>query len=360
MKRIALLILFSSFLAASASAYYMSIDVPEQLQVGLPLQVNGTTNIPPGIMMNVYLSYNPSYTEEISRKSAYTQTDGTFKVIFDTTGLRIGQYKVEVRSGRDYPLSSDSTDARTVKMVNRMTEIELYSGTTQNYDGTLNLAGKIRTLKNQAVLVTITNHQGAIVYGPEYIPVMSDGGFSLDVPVTSAGQYDVSFTDTKSYIGFIPVNLISADTPALPKETTVMAPNILTASAYSGRDSPAYFKVEKPSGDIRFSTSPGVDWIIEFTDGTGTIQRINAHDRNTPETVALGGGNWTMYVRVLPSTYSESGIVTLTVENADTVEVLPAAPEPFAPASASPTKAAGMLPGIAVALPAAILFLKRR
>jgi hypothetical protein len=71
-------------------AYELAITTPTQLQRGMPLVVNGTSNIPPGNTVDIVLSRTGHVTEEIAREPVTLQANQVFTVIFDTTDVLKG------------------------------------------------------------------------------------------------------------------------------------------------------------------------------------------------------------------------------------------------------------------------------
>jgi len=71
-------------LTSLVSAYELTIYAPETVQKGEPLVVNGTSNIPAGISVEIILSRSEYTTEEIARKIVTIQSNKEFSVIFDT------------------------------------------------------------------------------------------------------------------------------------------------------------------------------------------------------------------------------------------------------------------------------------
>ena len=86
-------------MVAGASAYEIMIDAPTSIQAGAPLVVNGTTNLADGVGISIALSNADYTTLEIEKKDLVVQRSDenkSFSVVFNTTGLKKGQYKVEV------------------------------------------------------------------------------------------------------------------------------------------------------------------------------------------------------------------------------------------------------------------------
>jgi len=131
MKKIVLLALGIMFLASGVSAYHVSIYAPDTLNAGMPLVVNGTTTFGIGTPIDVVLYQQVTTSTEVERKVAYVQSDNTFRVVFDTTLLPAGFYKVEVPASG----TGDSITMRQVRLIDRSDEITLASPTTQAFSG---------------------------------------------------------------------------------------------------------------------------------------------------------------------------------------------------------------------------------
>ncbi len=76
--------------AGLAQAYELTIKAPSQIQRGMPLVVNGTSNIPPGISIDIVFTKSGYVTEEIARETVTLQANQEFSVIFDTADLTKG------------------------------------------------------------------------------------------------------------------------------------------------------------------------------------------------------------------------------------------------------------------------------
>src|SRR5512138_3243323 len=192
-----LLMMVLLFLPVMAGAYQVNIDAPETLAIGKPLVVTGVTTFPPGMSVDVVLYYQLTTTTEIKRQVASVKPDKTFKVIFDTTGLKTGTYKVEV------PVNGmgDSVTMRLVRIVDRTTDIQLESPDVQQFTGTLVITGIIKGDENAGVQVEVFGPDNTAVFGPQFVNTNYEGAFSTDVPISTPGEYEVSFTDAKGFIG---------------------------------------------------------------------------------------------------------------------------------------------------------------
>ena len=180
-------------LISGASAYQVYIYAPDTLAVGMPLVVNGTTTFGIGTPIDVVLYQQVTTSTEIKRTIAYVQSDKTFRVVFDTTLLSPGLYKVEVPSGG----SGDSITMRQVKLIDRSDEIVLTSQTTQTLSDNMYLNGKITVDTNSGVQIVVIGPDNSVIYGPRVVGTDYLGGFNVVIPISQAGDYEVSFTDAE-------------------------------------------------------------------------------------------------------------------------------------------------------------------
>jgi hypothetical protein len=340
MKKIVLLVMGLLFLPVIAIAYQVNIDAPETLTVGKPLVVTGVTTFPPGMSVDVVLYYQLTTTTEIKRQVVGVRPDKTFKVVFDTTGLKTGTYKVEV------PVNGmgDSVTMRLVQIVDRSEEIQMDSPLHQQFTGALVVAGTIKGDENSGVQVEVVGPDGSLVLGPQFVNTNYEGAFSTEVPISIPGEYEVSFTDAKGFIG---TRTITATGPQTPVATlSEAAPDtVVSAHAKASRDAPAYFTVKTGSGPVMLYTSSSIDWVIEYVDEKGVLHVENNQDAQNPEKAAIGGSGNTIYVKIYPYNYSEQGEVFLYAENADAISVIPTVPAPFA---AAVPQASGGIPAVSL------------
>ena len=340
MKKIVLLVMGLLFLPVIAIAYQVNIDAPETLTVGKPLVVTGVTTFPPGMSVDVVLYYQLTTTTEIKRQVVGVRPYKTFKVVFDTIGLKTGTYKVEV------PVNGmgDSVTMRLVQIVDRSEEIQMDSPLHQQFTGALVVAGTIKGDENSGVQVEVVGPDGSLVLGPQFVNTNYEGVFSTEVPISIPGEYEVSFTDAKGFIG---TRTITATGPQTPVATlSEAAPDtVVSAHAKASRDAPAYFTVKTGSGPVMLYTSSSIDWVIEYVDEKGVLHVENNQDAKNPEKAAIGGSGNTIYVKIYPYNYSEQGEVFLYAENADAISVSPTVPAPFA---AAVPQASGGIPAVSL------------
>jgi len=336
MKKIVLLVLGLLFLPVIAAAYQVNIYAPETLSVGKPLVVTGVTTFPPGMSVDVVLYYQLTTTTEIKRQVVSIRPDQTFRVVFDTTGLKTGTYKVEV------PVNGmgDSITMRLVQIVDRSEEIRMDSPLLQQVNGTLVVAGTITGDENSGVQIEVVGPDNSLVFGPQFVNTNYQGAFSTGVPISIPGEYEVSFTDAKGFIG---TRIITATGLQMPVATLYeTAPKtVVSAHAKASRDAPAYFTVKTGTGPVMLYTSSSIDWVIEYVDENGVLHVENNQDEQNPEKAAIAGSGNTIYVKIYPYNYSEQGDVFLYAENADAISVSPTVPAPFT--AAGPQASGGIL-----------------
>ncbi len=348
MKKIVLLLMGLFFLTGFGSAYRVNIDAPDSLAIGKPLIVNGTTTFGIGTPIDVVLYYQLTTTSEIKRKIVYVQSDYTFRAVFDTTGLKTGMYKVEVPTNG----MSDSVTMRVVYLVDRSDDIQLTSPSTQNFNGKIYISGTIKGDENSGVQIEVIGPDNSVVFGPRYINTNYQGTFTTEVPVTKPGEFEVSFTDARGYVGkrIITIKALQSMTSGpSPAPTTV---SIVSAHAKSSRDDPAYFTIKTGIGQVIIHTSSSIDWVIEYVDDNGVIQLVNGQGEQYPEQFQLQGKGKPVYIKVYPVKYSVNSEVFIYAENALSVVAVSSVPEPFvksAPISPTDTPASPVFPALGIA-----------
>lgn len=327
MNKFVLLALGLFFLSGSASAYQINIYAPDTLAVGKPLIVTGTTTFGIGTPIDVVLYHQLTTSKEIQRRIAYVQSDKTFRVVFDTTTLRKGVYKVEV------PVNGlgDSITMRLVELIDRTDEIQMSSLEQQQYTGALHLAGTLKGNQNSGVQIEVTGPDGSRILGPQYISTNYQGYFSVAVPIALIGVYDVSFTDAKGFIGTRSVSVTGTGVTTVPTITSslTISGDVLSAHTKASRDTPAYFEVKAGSNRVNVYTSSQTDWVMEYIDDRGTLHTVNDYGALNPEEIDVQGKGTSIFFKVYPYKYSDSGVVFLYAENAQSVSVSPTVPAVF-------------------------------
>jgi hypothetical protein len=344
-------------------AYELTIDAPTTLQRGVPLVINGTSNIPPGISVDVVLSKTGYTLEEIARETVTLQANQEFSVVFDTFDLTRGIYKVEIPPISDYRYLGNSVTLRVIEIIDRTDELRFSAFLTQEMDGTLDIAGSISGLKNTGVQIEVIGPGEEIVFGPDYISTKSDGTFELSVPITDPGIYSVSFTDYRGYVGRVSVTVLEKpELTTLPTTTVPTTLPVMSASDQASRDDPAVFSVQTGSDKVRISTSSGIDWVMEYTDAAGGVQKVNVKGEMEGEEILIDGTGGVITVTVYPYKYSASGEVTLFTQGATSVTAGVGEPAGTTGAGSSLTESAP-LPVIAIivaVLVAVFLMFRRR
>jgi hypothetical protein len=230
MKRILLIALCLACIVGTASAYSLTLDCPATIQVGLPLKCSIDSNLPAGNTFDLVLYHSEYTATEISRQSVTIQEDkNTQYRLFETQGLPGGMYKVEVQNLKrgEEGLSSDSVTYKLVKVIDRSNEITITSPVSQDPEEALRIEGSIDKLGNEGVQIEVRGPEGRI-FGPSYIGTKEDikngaGVFTYKVTVSSPGMYEVSFSDTKSFIG-IKKFTVAAPPTSVPTTVPTIVP----------------------------------------------------------------------------------------------------------------------------------------
>jgi hypothetical protein len=358
-RKFALIILAIALIITTASAYEVILNAPTTIPVGKPLLVNGTTDLPPGVSLNIVFSREYFGSEPVSNQTIVIQGNGggnnSFDMNFSTEGLPWGQYKVEVAPVHDFSFLGDSVTLRSVTLVDRSGEIGFGSPLKKMDDGTLSIAGTDEQLKNGAVQVTVIDPDGIVLFGPEFIPTNTFGSFTKTISTEKTGNFSVSFADKAGLITNITYVILPKPVPDLVisrvTATPTPPPPAVSASSFSSREDPAVFVVVSNPGSIRLMASTGVDWVLAYQAPDGTIQRVHNTGTLDPETATLqSNGNMT-WVEVYPYKFGENGTVTLTAENAVGVQVDKSGAERFAPETTATTG----VPGSAQTSPVSVL-----
>jgi hypothetical protein len=329
--RYATIMIFLALMVAGASAYEIAIDAPTSIQAGAPLLVNGTTNLADGVSISIALSNADYTTIGIEKKDIvveHSDENKSFSVEFNTTGLKKGQYKVEVLPIPGYSFLGSSVTIRPVILIDRSDELVIAPPLSKEFDGSLTIAGNGPRMINSGVDVIVTSLNGTLQLGPEFIGTDYMGYFSKTFSIPEPGDYLVHFSDARGFIGNITYTITKPREPlptlVQPEATTrtlvaTQSP-LVYAKASASRDVPAYFAVIANPGPVRVSTSTGIDWVIEYLDRTGTIHKVHDAGSQYPESVTFQSDGGTIWVKIYPFKYEDNSTVTLYAENAMDVQ----------------------------------------
>ncbi len=103
--------------SCTVAAYELVITTPTSLAQGTPLVVTGITNLPPGISIDVVLFREEDTTEEVARQTVMLQGTPEFSVVFPTSSLPIGLYKVQVPGFPGFPFLGNSISVQHVQIL---------------------------------------------------------------------------------------------------------------------------------------------------------------------------------------------------------------------------------------------------
>jgi hypothetical protein len=204
------------------------MEAPAEINVGQTLKVMGNSTLPAGTSFDLVMYYTKYTSTEIDRRTVTLQdyNNKTFIIPFSTRGLKGGLYKIELQSGTrlEESLSSDSITQLLVNVIDRSGEITINSPMTQDIKEALMIQGSITKLGDAGVKLEVRGPEGP-VFGPTWIETkkdmkQGDGEFTKTINVNLAGDYDVSFTDAKGYIGAVTFHVTSPTPTPTVAETT--------------------------------------------------------------------------------------------------------------------------------------------
>ncbi len=231
MKKIAIMVLLAMFLLVGvASAYMLTIDCPGKLPIGAPLTVMGKTTFTAGTTVDLSFSSSGQTSSTISTIPVTVGDDKSFNVVFETTGLKGGMYKVEAVPRGDYQskLSSDSITIRVVELIDRSDMLHITSPVNQVVPNALLIEGYISKAGNSGVKLDVIGPLGK-AFGPAYIGTAArsgseDGYFSQNIPVSEPGNYNARFSDSTGYIGgqTFGVTVMATPVPVVTTEGTIV------------------------------------------------------------------------------------------------------------------------------------------
>jgi hypothetical protein len=230
MKRILLIALFLVCLVGTVSAYGLNLSCPSSVQTGVPIKCTVDSDFPAGTTFNLVL-YQSMYTATMIRTQAITiqENKNTQYIIFDTEGLPGGSYKAEIQyTGADEDrLRSGSNTMQLITIVDRSTDIEITSPTSQDIDHALRIEGQLRNGGNNGIEIEVHGPDGRI-FGPQWIQTKASikdgaGVFTQKVEVTEGGDYTVDFSDAKGFIGEKSFTVVAPTTAPTAGVTTAAA-----------------------------------------------------------------------------------------------------------------------------------------
>ena len=219
MKKILIIAIFLFSLAGPVAAYEISIFAPASLNVGEPIIVNGTTNFPPGTSFDITLSHSDYITEIKDTKSVVIQQGQNFSVVFPTVGYVKGTYKIEVPPISQARYLGNSVPLRVVELIDRSDEVTFSSPLTQYQSGSLIVTGMDKNVGNKGIELQITDPDGTILFGPDYITTTASGAFSKETPINASGNYTVTMEDQQGYIGTYIIMVLPRVTGEVPEVT---------------------------------------------------------------------------------------------------------------------------------------------
>ncbi len=232
------MLLIASALICSVDAYIITIDAPDHVNAGVPLTVTGETSFPENTHFDIVLFYSKYTAGEVARQKIIVDQSRLFRTDFETRDLQKGQYKLEIHNivsdGKEFvesSLGSASVTRRVVMIVDRSDELVLESAPTQDIGTALVVTGKIKGMDNGVITLRAFGPDN-FTFGPQQLITSpgyadKDGHFSTKIPVTEAGEYQVSLSDKAGFISEISFNVTGGEksTPTVtPTQTVTVTP----------------------------------------------------------------------------------------------------------------------------------------
>ncbi|MFH0968361.1 MAG: hypothetical protein V1862_11830 [Methanobacteriota archaeon] len=227
-----ILILFTFFsLVAVSGAYIITIDAPDSVTIGSPLVITGSTSFPVDTYFDLVLFYSKYTAGEVKRQKVIIDKSKEFRTDFETRNLEKGQYKVEVHAitsdGKEFvesSLGSASVTRRIVQLVDRSNELIIESEPLQNLTTALIVSGRVKGLSNGVVTLRAFGPDN-FTFGPLQLITKpgfadTDGHFSTLIPISIAGEYQVSISDKDGFISESSFN-VSDDNVAQEKPIVI-------------------------------------------------------------------------------------------------------------------------------------------
>jgi hypothetical protein len=226
MKSSFCLVILCLLLITPISAYQLYMETPAEINVGQTLKVIGNSTLPAGTSFEIVMYYAQYTATEIERRTITLQeyNNKTFVIPFSTRGLKGGLYRIELKSpGIEERLSSDSTTMKLVNVLDRSGEITIKSPLSQNLKDALMIEGSIAKLGDAGVKLEVRGPEGP-VFGPTWTETKKEmkqgaGEFTKTINVNVPGDYDVSFTDAKGYIGVVTFHVTTPTPTIIPEKT---------------------------------------------------------------------------------------------------------------------------------------------
>ena len=229
-KCLFILILCLLALVGASSAYNINLNCsPLTIPVGQTIKCSIDSNFPAGTSFNLNF-YQKQYTSTLISSQAMTiqPSQQTQYALFDTTGLKGGQYDIEIVWNGVVASGSDSMLSQIIQLTDRSGDLTLTSPTTQDLASALVISGTLKDGGSSGIQLQVDGASAGRVFGPQYIPTTNviqtgDGTFSQTIAVTQPDNYTVKFSDSNGIITSA-VFQVTAPTTAATTIPTIATP----------------------------------------------------------------------------------------------------------------------------------------
>jgi len=201
MKKIIVLLFGLVLLFGTASAYGIYVNCPETIPIGQTLKCSIDSDLPSGTDFDLVLLPSQNTMSEIDRQTVTIPSNqATQYKLFDTSGLKGGQYQVVIQFNSATPsLRSDSIVSKYVTLTDRSSELTISSPITQGLGNALIISGTLQNGGNNGIQIQVDGQSVGHIWGPQYITT-NNGGFTQTISVSKPDDYIVKISDAKGLV----------------------------------------------------------------------------------------------------------------------------------------------------------------
>jgi archaeal flagellin FlaB len=301
MKKIIVLLLGVVLLFGTASAYGIYLNCAETTPIGQTLKCSIDSDLPSGTGFDLVLVQSQNAMSEIDRQSVTIPSNqATQYKLFDTSGLKSGQYKVVIQFNSATPsLRSDSIVSKYVSLTDRSSELTISSPTNQGLGNALVISGTLQNGGNDGIQIQVDGQSTGHIWGPQYIST-NNGGFTQTISVNKPDDYIVKISDAKGPITTVTFHVTGVTTVKTQQSvavTSVKVPvietvgNIYGVSSSSGATNLNYLNVTLAL--VSGATSADLSQMqVSYNDGTTNRDSMSMDSSACSNTMAGTKTKW--------------------------------------------------------------------